>query len=258
MNRLILLRHHLVSLACISLATATFVACGSGSTINPNDTEGAVSLIEAEFRFNSDFLEKDDKIAAQIEKCNTDPSACNVGDLPSTPTESSSSQATPSESSSSGAPIESSASVDPSSSSVVVKPSSSSQTTLPSSSSVAKPSSSSVASSSSTKSSSSVAPSSSSQTTPSSSSTAGGALTIAAANGTVSLPAGASTVTVGATNPAGCQIYFSGSGAISGTINGTAFSGSYHVAVENPPLSYCSGAQEVELDQAATMGANWW
>ncbi|MDY5028993.1 hypothetical protein [Hallerella succinigenes] len=85
------------------------------------------------------------------------------------------------------------------------------------------------------------------------------------ANDLVTLPkAGSYTISMGATNPGGCQIWCtSATGeSWSASVNGgAATSGTYHAAIEGVSASDCSGTMSLELTGATSevkCGANWW
>ena len=85
------------------------------------------------------------------------------------------------------------------------------------------------------------------------------------ANDLVTLPkAGSYTISMGATNPGGCQIWCtSATGeSWSASVNGgAATSGTYHAAIEGVSASDCSGTMSLELTGATSevkCGVNWW
>lgn len=85
------------------------------------------------------------------------------------------------------------------------------------------------------------------------------------ANDLVTLPkAGSYTISMGATNPGGCQIWCtSATGeSWSASVNGgAATSGTWHQAIEGVSASDCSGTMSLELTGATSevkCGANWW
>lgn len=85
------------------------------------------------------------------------------------------------------------------------------------------------------------------------------------ANDLVTLPkAGSYTISMGATNPGGCQIWCtSATGeSWSASVNGgAATSGTYHAEIKGVSASDCSGTMSLELTGATSevkCGANWW
>lgn len=85
---------------------------------------------------------------------------------------------------------------------------------------------------------------------------------IEAPNDEVTIAAGKTTITMGGSNPQGCQIYCKQAegSAVTVTLGGTetsCTSGCYHFNV-TATTANCSGVQAFETTAAVTCGANWW
>jgi len=178
-------------LAALSSAVAFLVACGSGSVVDPSNTDPSnqsfMDLLQSK---DSVLNMSGTKLDSLVSYCKSNPSLCSGGNTPTIPSSSSVSEV-----SSSGTAPETSSSSDAGTSSATQQ-SSSSTPILNSSSSTLSSSSAKVSSSSAKVSSSSAKASSSSAATPSSSSAAQSGSTVTLAPNEPSKPLEAGTYTV--------------------------------------------------------------